>query len=206
MIQLFSRWVQALLSLLLFLALIQLLLPEGRLREYTRLVLGLVVIGAVLTPLMSLLDPDTWEVGLRQALTHLEQRLAPVPTFPATGGFGRPGEAGPWIARGISLAQRAREPIHEGIYALWERQVRSLTLLVPGVDEAEVYTQWDPEGAARQVRIRVWARSEAGEEPAASLARRVRSVISDYFRLPPERVRVDVERAPADVEKRGMEE
>src|SRR5690625_3734046 len=201
MLQMLSDWVQTIVSLLLFLAFVQLLLPEHRLRDYTRLVLGLIVIAAVVTPLMSLLDPQTWNGNLVQALSVPDQPLR----GDRDGRVPRTADAGPWIAQGVRVARLANEEVSARVRSVWEGQIRSLASLVPGVEEVDVRTRWDAEGNVDAVRLHVRpargathavANVEAspGTEPALSseddgvpkdVADRLRRVVSDYFRLPP---------------------
>lgn len=200
MLRIVSGWVQTIVSLLLFLAFVQLLLPEHRLRDYTRLVLGLVVIGVVLTPLLGLLDPYTWDAGLRQALSAMEPGRDGRPLIPE----GRATDPSPWIARGVTLAQRAEEQLGQRVRAVWTGQVRSVAALVAGVEAAEVDARWHPEGDLEELYVTVWPEADgaisdlwqeapSGDDGRADLARRVRTIVSDYFHLPAERVHVTVE-------------
>jgi len=220
MLRLASQWVQTLVTVLLVLAMMQLLLPEHRMRDYTRLVLGLVVIGAMLTPMLALLDPATWDVRVSEVFAPLQRGTGAVdgPSFPAA-------DAAPWIARGVRLAQRAGDAVGARVRDVWESQVRSIALLVPGVEAVDVRSRWGPEGELDGLWVRV--RPAAGASPAGGLAppragspdaallssraaagpgpagdggaeraleERVRAVLSDYFFVPPERVHVEVER------------
>lgn len=209
MLRLVSEWVQTLVTVLLVLAVLQLLLPEHRMRDYTRLVLGLVVIGAMLTPMLALLDPQTWDVRVSEVFAPLQRGLA------GEGGPSLPeGDATPWIARGVRLAERAGEAMGARVRALWESQVRSFALLIPGVEGVDVQARWRRDGDLDGLWVRVRpaggplpggepppadalfgpTRSAAGDEGAErALRERVRAVLSDYFLVPRERVHVEVE-------------
>jgi len=201
MLRIVSSWVQTIVSLLLFLAFVQLLLPEHRLRDYTRLVLGLVVIGVVLTPLLGLLDPHTWDVGLRQALSAVNDGRGR--WDPPVAGRGS-ADPTPWIARGVTLARRAEEAMGQRVRSVWTGQVRAVAALVAGVEAVDVDARWDPDGELEELRLTVWpggegtaadawAESPGGSNGRDALARRVKAVVSDYFHLPAERVHVTVE-------------
>src|SRR5690606_23683449 len=178
MLRLASQWVQTLVTVLLVLAMMQLLLPEHRMRDYTRLVLGLVVIGAMLTPMLALLDPGTWDVRVSEVFAPLQRGTgaAQGPSLPAA-------DAAPWIARGVRLAERAGEAMGARVRELWESQVRSLALLVPGVETVDVRSRWGPEGELEGAWVRVRPGAAAAAEGGAeeALAERVRAVLSAYF-------------------------
>src|SRR5690554_3061839 len=129
MLSLVSEWVHTLVTVLLVLAMLQLLLPEHRMRDYTRLVLGLVVIGAMLTPMLALLDPGTWDVRVSEVFAPLHRGTGTAEGPPLTAR-----DATPWIARGVRLAERAGDAIGARVRDVWESQVRSLALLIPGVE------------------------------------------------------------------------
>ncbi len=59
-----KQWLQTLLSLVILLAILEMLLPSGELGKYSRLVLGLVLMLAVLQPLAIFLNQDIRDVDL----------------------------------------------------------------------------------------------------------------------------------------------
>lgn len=199
MIEALSGWIQTLVLLLLFVAFLQLLLPDHPLRDYTRVVLGLVIIAAVLGPLLGILDVPTWEQAAQSALAALESG--------GPGGREMPSRADPelWIARGSALAQRAQGRVREEVRRRMDAQVRSLVLLIPGVREAAVSSRWDSEGNLQRVHVDLWmlpqgapgsgsppGTLEEGWDGNSDGPERVRAVISQFFALPAWRVDVQV--------------
>lgn len=195
MIEALSSWVQSLVLLLLFVAFLQLLLPEHPLRDYTRVVLGLVLIAAVLGPLLTLIDSPTWEEAARNALAALEAGVLPAP------GAAAPVDAEPWIARGHALAQRARGRIWEEARRSLDARVRSLVLSTPGVRDAAVSSRWDGGGNLQQIRVDLWMMPAPAPDPALSwvaegtggaeeAVERVRTMVGRFLSLPAWRVDV----------------
>lgn len=56
MMDAFTAYIRTITALTIFSALAEILLPEGKYRRYAELVLGIMVLGAVLNPLLRLLD------------------------------------------------------------------------------------------------------------------------------------------------------
>ena len=55
MMETFTAYIKTITALTIFSALVGILLPEGKYRRYAELVLGIMVLGAVLDPLLRLL-------------------------------------------------------------------------------------------------------------------------------------------------------
>ena len=55
MMETFTAYIKTITALTIFSALVSILLPEGKYRRYAELVLGIMVLGAVLDPLLRLL-------------------------------------------------------------------------------------------------------------------------------------------------------
>lgn len=116
-------WVRGILSLLFFVTLVQLILPDDNLRKYVRLVTGLVLLAALVQPLAGLLgDPARWEALLEGLIPFGEQG---------------PGAAGA-IADGARLREEWLEEVLGHALEGEKRRIEGYLSLVDGVDASRV--------------------------------------------------------------------
>lgn len=109
---------------------VEMLLPKGEMSRYVKLVMGLFVLMAVLTPVLSLLGRN-WEVDLRAW-----QEPAPAVKLESI------------FARGEQLQLQNQEQILQAYKHRLEGQIAALARLTPGVEEVRVYAELEP-GARR---------------------------------------------------------
>jgi len=160
--------VRGLIVIVVFVHVAQLLLPEGGLRGYARLVMGLLVIAALLTPVLELLHLDY----------PLQRQLFAGAPIPGNG-------VESYIAAGQELAAASAARLVGPARSRFEQQVASWVGMA-GAEPARVAVAWGPDGAPAKVEI------EFGGGGAAPAADRVQRLVAQFFGLAPEQVEVRI--------------
>lgn len=124
-------WLHALISLVLLLALAELILPEGSMRPYVRVILGVVLVVAILRPVVQL-GASQWRL--------------PALTLPAAG------PEGP-VAEGQRLAHVLEERARETVERQVALQASRLVELRVGVAPQQVVVDLSPEGWVEAIRV-----------------------------------------------------
>lgn len=191
MLTLITEMVRNIVIIVLFAALVEMLLPEGDIARFVRLVTGLFVVIAVLSPLISLVSQGkTWEIS---AWNH--------PPQPVT-----------------SLLEAGEELQRESTRQAWEKhqqqlalQMASLARLVPGVEEAEVKLITPPQDglpdletvvitlSPRKREIQATApatEKEKGDIDLKELQEETVRAVSGFFGIPPEKIQVKFKNLP----------
>ncbi|MEX2356543.1 MAG: stage III sporulation protein AF [Thermaerobacterales bacterium] len=144
-----SAWLQQIIVLLVIIGLVELMLPHGSLRRYSDVVLGFLVLGVILNPLVGFVGMDMMPAIAGQVPNELRQ--APVPdraSLPETS-----------TAATVIFVERV------------EREVVRLVMTVPGITGAAAAIHLTEGVATNQVSrigsldLWLWVRREAGESP-----------------------------------------
>lgn len=165
MIAAMSAWIQTLLFILLFAVFLELMLPNGELRRFIRVIIGLFIMLAVLNPLVLLV----------QSL----HSTAAASSF-STASLGR---------QKNSLNREAiyREQL--------ERQIRAAVLTIAGIREAQVQVELNQPQQAGNTKIQavtiVLERTnhqaeKAGDEPKT--VDQVKALVAGLYQVPPQNI------------------
>lgn len=163
-----SSLIRQIVLIALLAAFIELFLPRDDMARFVRLIMGLFVIVAVLTPVLNWLH--------RGAATGLEAWADSRAQVADTESI---------LVQGEKLAQQGEKLVLEDYSARLARQVQAVVRLVPGVKEAVVAASLP--GEEVEVGIQVQEGKEAEE-----VVEKVRQTVSDFFGWPQEKVRVKV--------------
>lgn len=158
-------WVRGFLYLLFFATLVQVILPDDGIRRYTRLVVGLIVLAALLQPVTDLVrNPAMLGDSLEGFFSDNQGAAA----------------ADAWIAEGERMRELGEDRAIRQFAARTGEQIEGMLSLVQGVESAEVVDlKISAEGVARaEVRL-VGTPVVAGE---------VESVLHKFFGIPVEAV------------------
>lgn len=158
-------WLRKLVATTIILGFLELILPEGELHRFARVILGLLVVLVLLQPVVSLFHQD---LGLDQLLTSpatVSQDAAEKPEVFATR----------ISAAGLAALNQARQ-------TEIERSVASLCAVIPGVTVTRVSAETDPDG---QLYIAVQVRGTGNLS-------RIRQTIATHYALPQAAVEVTV--------------
>jgi stage III sporulation protein AF len=117
----FSAWATRLVYLILFASVVEMLLPSGELRRYTKMVLGLVVILVVIDPLVQIVTSSDWADSL-----ILPTRVANSPSVQSS------------VQAGIEISRTALSSAAGAVRRDTEDQVAALLLTLDGVQRAQV--------------------------------------------------------------------
>lgn len=154
-------WIRGFLYLLFFATLVQVVLPDDGVRRYTRLVVGLVMLAALLQPITDL----TKNPGM------IGEAFA--------GMFGQSNgaeTADAWIAEGERLRGRSQDIAIRHMADRMSDQLEGMLLLIQGVAEVEVVNMELSEQGVHRVSVRL-----VGPESAAA---EVYSVLHKFFGIP----------------------
>lgn len=136
------EWLQTLLSLVILLGILEMLLPSGELAKFSKLVLGLALMLAVLQPLTLLLDGDLGTLDLSWMSTSSQQ-----PEIQT-------------LAERIQLA--AAGPLLKRDEAVWATQIEDVLLNLVEIREVKVQIENEGSSNARvQVLLRPCERDTA---------------------------------------------
>jgi stage III sporulation protein AF len=192
LLKLLGEMVRHVVAILILASFVEMLLPSSEINRYVRLVIGLFVVVAVLTPVVSLLNNRTnWEVEAWDQPVQEEQ-------FSSI------------LAGGKALSDRSREVAVEQYYRQLERQIEAITQLIPGVEQVQVKVQAAPEtdgndpGVVPAITVEIKMNKGQGDpgadlsitasEPGAmdgtKLQAKVTATVSDFFNMLPEQVQV----------------
>lgn len=160
-----AGWVRDLVIVVFFVSVAYMLLPENNLRQYARMVMGLVVVAALLTPILDIwrLDPSGWDVFGMSDSASTEQI----------------------IAHGRFIADEARFRLAETGRSRGEEHVASVVELALGTVPMSVDVRWLADGAIDRIAITVVSDSEEVTDDE-----RVARLISGYFGLRRDQVEV----------------
>ncbi len=156
-------WIRGFLYLLFFATLVQVILPDNGIRRYTRLVVGLVMLAALLQPIADL-TKNPGVIG--EAFAGM---------FGQAGGAGT--EADPWIAEGERLRTHGQDIAIRHMADQLRNQLEGMLLLVPGVADAEVVDLELSDQGVQRVSVRL-----VGAEHVASAE--VNAVLNKFFGIP----------------------
>lgn len=154
-------WIRGFLYLLFLATLVQVILPDNGIRRYTRLVVGLVMLAALLQPLADLTKHSAW-IG-----ETLASMFVP---------FGSVGTADTWIAEGERLRERGQDIAIRHMAHRLSDQLEGMLQLVPGVTRVEVIDLELSEQGVRRVSLRLVG--------AESTAAEINSVLNKFFGIP----------------------
>lgn len=120
---LLSSWAQKLVYLAIFATIIELLLPNGEIRRYIKMVMGLVFVLAILSPLFNLLKGNDW----------LEPLL-----FAQPSALDNAENANSAIAAGVLLREQALTTLTDEVQQEVAREATALILAMADVKKAQV--------------------------------------------------------------------
>lgn len=173
-------WVRGLVALVMFVALVEMVSPSGKLRKFIELVVGLAVVVALLEPLGAVLRTglarDSWDAG--------EWGL------PDT--FGRQpllAQEESWQVLGNRMVGRAAELAISSTAFRFGTQVSDLVRGLPGVSDAGAEAVFSSDGRFERVVIELVPGGDENETAHA-----VRQAVQDSYGLSPEQVEVRVQR------------
>ncbi|MGE5551408.1 MAG: stage III sporulation protein AF [Bacteroidota bacterium] len=158
-----GAWLRKLVGTAIILGFLELILPEGELQRFARVVMGLLVVLVLLQPLAAILRQD---LPLERVLAARDE--------PAGGRNAQPADG--IVAAGLSALQEARR-------AELEKSIRALCAEAAGVRLSAVDVALDADGMPKIA---------AGVTGAAD-ARRVKRLIVSHFNLPEAAVEVNVD-------------
>lgn len=159
-----ATWVRDLVIVVFFVSVAYMLLPDNNLRQYTRFVMGLVVIVALLTPVLNLM--------------HLD------PTGLDAFGFGESAAAEQLIVHGRFIAAEAQHRLTGEGRARSTAHVASVAELALGAAPMRTDVQWLPDGGVGGIVI-----VAVDNDPLPDVERAAR-LIAGYFGLRREQVDV----------------
>lgn len=162
-----TEWVRDLVIIVFFVSVAYMLLPENNLRRYARLVLGLVVIVALLTPVMDLMRLDPSGFGS----LHTEGN----------------GSAETLIAQGQFIAAEAHQRLTGDGRVRSETHIASVVELALGAVPDRVDVRWLDDGEIGRITV-IAADEDRGELDGERAAR----LIAGYFGLREELVDVRI--------------
>lgn len=151
--------------------LLQMLLPEGKLSGFVRMIMGLLLLSAILSPLLDFFgnqelapvySKSTYETSSTQEIINNGQSLA------------------------AELNAQANAEYQEGL----ERQISALVKLLPQVSQVEIEVAVDGTGEVTQIEIRGVFDPAIGNKQDTEA--RLKEIIKDFFVLSPETVIVDM--------------
>lgn len=185
--------VRGIIIVVFFVHIVQLLLPESAMRGYTRFVLGLLVIAAILSPVLAVfnLDYDLQRRLFGMGSSGGAASFASVPEFDA-GGVGYPG--GP-VAAGQALAAAALRRLNDATENRWAQQVASVAALAGGVEPANVEVHLGTGGEPVEIRAIIHVPATGtpeGLRTAPLDPERIRRIVAQFFGLSLEQVEVRV--------------
>lgn len=149
-------------------AFVEMFLPRDDLARFVRLIMGLFIIVAVLTPVLNWLNRDG--VTVLEAWVDSRGQVADTESI---------------LVQGERLAQQGEQLMLDDYSTRLAKQVQAIVRLVPGVEEAVVTA--DLPGEEVEVEIAV----PEGDAVEAVVAQ-VRQIVSDFFGWPQDKVRVEV--------------
>lgn len=138
--------VRNLLVIIMVASFLELLLPDGSIKPFARLAMGLFILVAILNPALNLLYEDRefkvnlWDYQVNQ--TQNEEIL----------------EAGKKINQRITTADS------DAIKARVEGQIGAMTMLVPGVEDVDINAGLDSNGTVSRLDVKVIPGSGSGDE------------------------------------------
>lgn len=158
-----AGWVRDLVIIVFFVSIAYMLLPENHLRQYARMVMGLIVIAALLTPMLDLmrLDPtgfDAFGTGESASMENI-------------------------IAHGRFIAEEARYRLTEEGRSRGVEHVASVVELALGAAPMELDVTWLADGSIERLFVTV---ARHGEQPPD--VERAARLIAGYFGLRREQV------------------
>lgn len=155
----FAAWVRAVLLVTFLVTLVRMLLPDGGLRPFVRLVTGFVVLAVILQPVLNLV------AGQEEWRSFLEG------VWPG----GTESDAA-WIAVGEEIARRGAARAADEARRRVTAQIEAVVSLVPEVEAVTVEAVEWTDGGIGRVTLRLTGAAEAGD-------RRVRELVAKYFGL-----------------------
>ncbi len=153
---------------------LQMLLPEGQMYGFIRMIMGVLLISAVLGPVLSFFGHNQiapiYHKGAYEAAT------------------------GEILSQGRALAAQytanAAEDYKEGLI----RQINAISLLLPQLSQVETKLELNSDASIKAVYIKgVLDSSLAGEEDTK---KKLKNILGDFFNLPPEIIAIDLSRKP----------
>lgn len=115
-----GSWARQLAFLILFVSIIEMILPHGELRRYVKMILGLVVLVAMMEPLFHMVQGDEWINALLAPATMVSSEL------------GSP------VAVGTAMAKTAINDAATLAQLDLEDTIAALLLTMEGVEDAQV--------------------------------------------------------------------
>ncbi len=143
-----SDWVYDLVVIVFFVSVAYMLLPENNLRPYARLVMGLVVIAALLTPIFDIMQ---WEPGALSMWEGVERTSTEQ-----------------LIAHGRYVAVEAQDRLTEDGRQRSVDHVASVVELVLGVVPRDVDVRWAADGSIEGITVTVEGAVGSGEAERAA--------------------------------------
>mgnify|MGYP000041233207 CR=1 FL=1 len=194
-----DSWLSALLSAVrtLLVAVVicsalELALPDHPMRNFVRLVLGLVIVACLVEPVTILVGSvETWSGAAGWALA---------PSEPARDSMGRAADGGTALGPDEIAAAGTINLLNSSL-EFARAKAEGIVESIAGVSEARLEWERDHDGLPRGARLRLRAREALG--PAAGegvtghrsirehLEVRIKAVLSEATGLPPERIRVE---------------
>ncbi len=139
-------WVKNFLILILALAFLEILLPSSGLRQFVKWLMGLVVLVFVLQPVVNLEG--------KMYLPEWERWI---------GGTASSRSLYSSLAMGQQIAEGGKEPMLDLMHKEQSRHIKSMLLILDGVEDAEVVTQHGSDGLPQRVVVTVKADSDSEE-------------------------------------------
>lgn len=129
--------VRNLLVIIIISSFLELLVPDGRIKPFVRLAVGLFILIAILSPTLNLLSKDQdlkvnlWDYQMEEGIKHEVQE------------------------KGKNLNQQMMETRENVIKDKIQGQISAVSNLVPGVNNVETQVQMEPNGSLKKVKITV---------------------------------------------------
>jgi len=165
-------WIRTITALVIIIGFFEMLLPDDEMRKFTKLVMGLVIMLAVLQPVIALMNM-TWDFSLhlQPALTSEEQPS--------------------WEERGNELHNIGSEPVLAVIEESASRHIETILLLLNGVEKVNVSIA---SRGDQITKITVQVLTSIQERSALDQLRaRIGEAISHYFSVSANLVSVEFE-------------
>lgn len=184
--------VRSLAAIIILTSFMEMVLPNSKMKNYLRLILGLFVIVIILNPVLVFLGSS----GDFSAQAWIEPS--------------QDGELEKILEDAQEMTARSQESALESYSAKVEQQVAAIVKLTPGVSQAEVEVELDrgSKGFSGKInQVTVTARLEQGKgeeqesireegssfEAPGEIARRIQSIVADFYGLTVEQVTVKLE-------------
>lgn len=190
-----KEWVKDIIILVVCLGFIETMLPYGGLRRVVRVVVGISIMGAILSPI-----PDIQAAIFRSAadLSRSDFLSTDFIEGRAASTFQHLGDVQSYVERGAKVAQAGTERIRSGFKEQVERQARAIALLASRPRDARVSVEVSPRGEIHGIKVILFSPFDGeGNDRGAQTISNVAMAISDFYSIDPSLVKVAARFSPS---------